>query len=69
MDLVLDKLSNLNRKFPFCFLKGDRYDSEPRGTDQFDEFNGKEMRKSKIREWRERAGSYGEYKDKERYLT
>lgn len=43
----------------------DRYDSEPRGTDQFDEFNGKEMRKSKIREWRERAGSYGEYKDKE----
>lgn len=27
------------------------------------------MRKSKIREWRERAGSYGEYKDKERYLT
>lgn len=43
----------------------DRYDSEPRGTDQFDEFNGKTTRKSKIREWRERAGSYGEYKDRE----
>lgn len=43
----------------------DRYDSEPRGTDQFDEFNGKSVRKSKLREWRERAGSYGEYKDKE----
>ena len=50
----------------FCFLIGDRYDSEPRGTDQFDEFNGKTTRKSKIREWRERAGSYGEYKDRER---
>ncbi|XP_078358290.1 clathrin interactor 1-like isoform X2 [Oculina patagonica] len=44
----------------------DRYDSQPRGgADQFDEFNGKTTRKSKIREWRERAGSYGEYKDKE----
>lgn len=43
----------------------DRYDSEPRGTDQFDEFNGRTTRKSRIREWRERAGSYGEYKDKD----
>lgn len=43
----------------------DRYDSEPRGADQFDEFNGRTTRKSKIREWRERAGSYGEYKDKD----
>ena len=54
---------------PCCFyhcISGDRYDSEPRGTDQFDEFNGKSVRKSKLREWRERAGSYGEYKDKER---
>lgn len=50
-----------------AFSRGysDRYDPEPRGTDQFDEFNGKTTHKSKIRELRERAGSYGEYKDEE----
>ena len=50
----------------FFITPGDRYDPEPRGTDQFDEFNGKTTQKSKIRELRERAGSYGEYKDEER---
>ena len=49
----------------FSFL-GDRYDREPRGTDQFDEFDDRTTHKGKIREWRERAGSYGEYRDKER---
>lgn len=48
-----------------CFLAADRYDPEPRQQDSFDEFNSKTTRKSKYREWKERAGSFGkEFKDR-----
>jgi len=47
------------------FYSADRYDSEPRQQDSFDEFNSKTTKKSVYREWRERAGSFGkEYKDR-----
>lgn len=48
----------------FYFL-ADRYDPETRQQDSFDEFNSKTTKKSKYREWRERAGSFGdEFRDR-----
>jgi len=47
------------------FCAADRYDPEPRQQDSFDEFNSRTTRKSKYREWKERAGSFGkEFKDR-----